>query len=369
MIMERYSRRSLFLAGALLSAQLGVWSLGIGGALAQDKITQEQSDVDGGFAKAAAIAQERTVKVYGGGVGRVIGYGTGIIVSPKGEILVAQGAQLSASSLRVTLANGQTHPAQVVRRSAPLQAAILKIEADTPEYFDLSQPSEAGPGDWILAVSNAFKVAEGTEPLSLNVGVFALRTQLQGRRGVQDVPYTGDLILLDAITSNPGAAGGAVVDDEGKLVGMIGRLIEDIGTNTRINYAAPVDRLAKFVAGVEETALADSGTSDTNPATGSADNSASNKPVDLGIRLFRLGGRKGAAYVDRVLPNSPAAAAGIRPDDLILAVNGQTIRTSDEYQKAVAALPRGSDPVLDVKRKNQVLTLRLSTADREKKTP
>lgn len=356
--MVRYSRRSLIRQGLLFAVSLWIGSL----ACAQD-----QANVDGVFAKAAALAQQRTVKVYGGGVGRVIGYSTGIVVSPNGEILVAQGAQLSAASLRVTLANGQTYPAQVVRRSGPLQAAILKIEASTPEYFDLSKPSEVGPGDWILAVSNAFKVAEGTEPLSLNVGVFALRTQLQGRRGVQDVPYTGDLILLDAITSNPGAAGGAVVDDEGKLVGMIGRLIEDTGTNTRINYAAPVDRLAKFVAGAEETAVADNGTPEPNATTGTSGNS--NKPVDLGIRLFRLGGRKGAAYVDRVIPNSPAAAAGVRADDLILAVNGQTIRTSDEYQKAVAALPAGSDPVLDVKRKDQVMTLRLSTSDREKKTP
>src|SRR5262245_53328098 len=142
MIMERYSRRSLFRASALLGAQLGLWSLGIEGVFAKEQFAQKQGDIDSGFAKAAAIAQQRTVKVYGGGVGRVIGYGTGIIVLPQGEILVAQGAQLSASSLRVTLANGQTHPAQVVRRSGPLQAAILKIEADTPQFFDLSQPSE-----------------------------------------------------------------------------------------------------------------------------------------------------------------------------------------------------------------------------------
>jgi serine protease Do len=361
--MAQYSRRSLIGCCGLLIAFVAMTVAG------RAAFAQQQNGVDGVFAKAAELAQQRTVKVYGGGVRRVIGYGTGIIVSPNGEILVAQGAQLSAASLRVTLANGQTYPAQVARRSAPLQAAILKIEASTPDYFDLSKPSEVGPGDWILAVSNAFKVAEGTEPLSLNVGVFALRTQLQGRRGVQDVPYVGDLILLDAITSNPGAAGGAVVDDEGKLVGMIGRLIEDTGTNTRINYAAPVDRLAKFVAGVEESALADNGTPDANATAGSPNGSPSNRPVDLGIRLFRLGGRKGAAYVDRVLPNSPAAVAGVRPDDLILAVNGQTIRTSDEYQKAIAALPAGSDPVLDVKRKDQVLTLRLSAPDREKKTP
>lgn len=316
----------------------------------------KSAEADSAFAVAAKLAQKRTVKVYGGGVGRVIGYGTGVIVSPNGEILVAQGAQLSASSLRVTLANGETHPAQVVRRSAALQTALLKIEAETPDHFDLSKPSEAGPGDWILAVSNAFKVAEGTEPLSLNVGVYALRTQLKGRRGVQDIPYSGDLILLDAITSNPGAAGGAVVDAEGMLVGMIGRLIEDKGTNTRINYAAPADRLAKFLAGVEEAAVAG------NDSPGGAQVTPGingNKPVDLGIRLFRLGGRKGSAYVDRVIPNSAAAKAGVRTDDLILAVNGQTIRTNEEFEKAVANLPAIPEITLDVKRKNQVLTLRL----------
>jgi len=65
------------------------------------------------------------------------------------------------------------YPAVVVRRSIDLQAALLKIDAQTPDYFDLSQPAGAEPADWLLAVSNAFKVAEGKAPLSVNIGVFS----------------------------------------------------------------------------------------------------------------------------------------------------------------------------------------------------
>src|SRR5439155_10495485 len=100
----------------------------------------DAADVDGPFARAIELAQHRTVKVFGAGIGRTAGYATGIIVGRDGQILTAQGVFLGADNLRVTLPHGKTHHASVVRRSSDLQAALLTIEASTPEYFDLSQP-------------------------------------------------------------------------------------------------------------------------------------------------------------------------------------------------------------------------------------
>jgi S1-C subfamily serine protease len=137
----------------------------------------------------------------------------------------------------------------VLQQNARLQLALLKIDAETPEYFELSAEPVARKGDWILAINNAFKVADGPEPLSVNLGVISLRTRLQLRRGVQDFSYDGDVLLIDAITSNPGAAGGAVVTADQRLAGMIGKVIESTSTNTRLNYAVPSDLLAQFVVG------------------------------------------------------------------------------------------------------------------------
>src|SRR5688500_3997608 len=151
----------------------------------------DASTLDGAFTDAVNVAQKRTVKIFGAAIGRSPGYGTGLIVSPQGDILTAQGVYLAGDSLRVTLADGSTHYATVTRRSDPLQSALIKIQAETPDYFDLTEQPAAEQGDWVLAVSNAFKVADGTEPLSVNIGVLSLRMKLDARRGFQDFPYEG----------------------------------------------------------------------------------------------------------------------------------------------------------------------------------
>jgi serine protease Do len=322
-------------------------SLGLLALLTRVCVGQSDSaSIDGAFVDAVAAAQKRTVKIYGAGIGRSPAYGTGMAVSAAGEILTANGVHLGGQTLRVTLPDGSTHEATVVRRSQELQSALLKIEAATPDYFDLTEMPPAEAGDWVLAVSNAFKVAAGDEPLSVNIGVFGLRMKLDARRGLQDFPYSGDVLLYDAITSNPGAAGGAVVTSEGKLLGMIGRVIEAKSTNTRLNYAVPVDLLAKFVRG-EETA----------PMVAIAPNG---NTADLGIRLFALGGRKAPAFVDRIIPGSPAATAGLKSDDLVVTIGGQVVRDAGEFRRIVAGLAIGQEVVVEVKRKNELLSVKLS---------
>ncbi len=301
---------------------------------------------DGPFARAVAIAQQRTVKIYGAGIGRVSGYGTGLLVSAEGDILTAEGVNLLGNRIRVTLPDGSMHDARLVRSNHELQLALLKIDAPTPQYFALGDQPPVEKGSWVVAVSNAFKVADGAEPLSVTLGIVSLRTRLDARRGTQDSPYLGDLLLIDAITSNPGAAGGAVVTADGRLAGMIGKIIESKSTNTRLNYAVPVDLLDKFVRDELESFA---------PVVASSDAKA-----ELGIRLFRLGGRNAPAYIDRVVANSPAAAAGLRPDDLVISVGGQAIRNVTEYRQVVDTLKPGEEVLLLVKRGEKVQEFRIT---------
>jgi serine protease Do len=314
--------------------------------------------VSGIFADAIASAQKRCAKVYGAGTSVEAGYATGLVVSAEGHILTAQGIYLAANQLRVVLPDGRAHDATVVRRSEPLQSVLLKIDAATPDYFELPQQPNVSKGDWVLALTNLFKVAEGTEPLSVNLGVVSLRTRINARHRTQDVPYEGDVLLVDAITSNPGASGGALVDAEGRLVGMVGKLLESKGTNTRINYAVPADLLQGFVAGTETPMTQDT----ERPAT----IAGQGKPV-TGIRVFTLAGKRSPAYVDSVQPGSPAEKAGLKKDDLILSVAGEAVRDIRDYEKAAAQLAPGREITLVVKRKNDVLPLRLTPdSDRSK---
>lgn len=298
---------------------------------------------DNVFAKAVARAQSRTVKIYGAGIGREPGYATGLLVTDDGRIITALGIYLTGQQIRVVLADGSRHEAKVLRRDPTLQLALLKIDAVTPKYFTLSEKRSARQGDWILAVSNAFKVADGDEPLSVTLGLVSLRTRLAAKRGTRNVAYDGEVLLIDAITSNPGAPGGAVVDADGHLVGMIGKIVDSKETNTRLNYAVPADVLHQFME-------------NRSPKVAKPPPTVAAKGV-LGIRLFTLGGRRAPAYIDRILPGSPAAKAGLRSDDLIISLDGRTVRSVEDYNKVVATLKAGKKIGVTIKRKQQVLQI------------
>jgi serine protease Do len=300
-----------------------------------------------GLRAAVTAAQQRCVRIYGGGAGREHGYATGLIVSRDGLVLTAQGIYLTEGRLRVVLPDGSRHEAKVVRRSDALQAALLKVEADTPDFFELGDRSPVQQGDWVLAVSNAFNVASADEPLSVTLGIVSLRAETEARHRTQDVPYTGDMLLVDAITSNPGAPGGALCTLDGRLAGMVGKLFHSASTGTRINYAVPAELLKPFVEGRAESV--------SKPVEPKPEG-----PAYLGIRLFTLSGKRAPAYVDRVLPGSPAANAGIRKDDLVLSVAGTVVRNCSECQEALRGLVPGQSVPFLLKRKNTILTVRVT---------
>lgn len=299
----------------------------------------DASSSAGLFDAAIAYGQARTVKIYGGTIGREPGYATGVIVSEDGQIITATGLILASRRIRVVLPNGDTHVAEIVRRSEELQTTLLKIDADTVDFFNMAEPSAAQRSDWILALSNVFNVAEGEEPLSVMLGVLSSRTRLPIEFGTQEVPYDADMLLIDCVTANPGAPGGAVVDAEGLFVGMVGRIVENQYTQTRLNYAVPADVLARFVAG--------------EPLDPTAD--IVEGRAELGIRLFQLGGRGGPAYVDRVMRGSAAAEAGVRSDDLIVSADNQLIRRVSEFETFAEQLRPGDEIVLAVKRGEEIL--------------
>jgi serine protease Do len=312
-------------------------------AMAQSNKKQETEEVANGVLKVAVDeSQPRMVKVYGASAGRVDGYSTGIIVSGEGHVLTTQGVFLDGMQVRIVTSDGQTHSASVLKRDRVHQVALLKIAAETPEFFELADELVAEKGDWVVAVSNAFKVAEKTEALSATLGVVSLNSSIEARLNKRDFAYRGDVVLVDCITSNPGAAGGAVVTLDGKLVGMIGKVINSSETNTRLNYAVPSSQLLKFFEG-QESEIAET---ETETVKG-----------ELGIKLFKLGGRNNPAYIDRVVRNGAAAEAGLQSDDMIITIAGEKIGTVKDYQEAIESLVADQEVLIIVKRGRELIRI------------
>ena len=110
--------------------------------------------------------------------------------------------------------------------------------------------------------------------------------------------------------------------------------------------------IASTAAGTDQLA--------SQPAARSQTPAAESQSVDLGVRLFDIGGQRRAAYVDRVRPNSLAEKAGIRKNDLIVSFNGRMLATAVEYYEAAKTVRSGERVSLVIKRKNELLTIDLA---------
>lgn len=298
------------------------------------------------FEQGCTFALDRVVKVYGAKVGKTPGYASGVIISNDGMILTANGTHLNGDRIRVGMPDGTLHVAEVIKRDRVRQLVILRIQAKTEKFFDLSKTPGIASGDLVLAVSNLFKIADGSDPLSVMLGIVSLHSNLEAKRGIDTIPYEGDVILLDMISNNPGSPGGAVVEaHSGQLVGIIGPNLESRTTGTKLNYAIPTSVLNAFAASKENAVP------QVQPAK--------SQHVDLGIRLFRVGGTSSPAYIDRVEPGSPASKANLQPDDAILAIGDERIRTITQYDEAVSRLESDARVELTIKRGRELLRITL----------
>ena len=324
----------------------------------------------GGFDRAIEIASPRVVKLYGLGAGVQAGYGTGVIISPEGRVLTVFSLLIDARQVRAVDADGAHYTAKVVYRDRQRQLALLQLMPTLPKgavagevsetvgplpFFDIHREAPLSPGDWVLAAGNAFKVADGAEPVSIAHGVFSTRTRLDARRRKVAFPYQGDVLVIDAITSNPGAPGSALVNLDGDFVGMIGRVVMSNRTYTHFNHAVPRDVLVDFLGEAEA-----SGASVEKPVTKApAASRDERESFDPGIRVSRVGYRKVLPFVEQVRAGSPAQRAGVRKDDLILSVNGRAVADAAAYQEQVTRIAPEEAMELVIRRGRKIVNVRI----------
>lgn len=301
---------------------------------------------DDTFASVADEVNRKVVKLYGsGGFQGLPAYGTGIVVSPDGYVLTVASHLLQTPDLRVHLYDGRRfEKVKVVVEEPALDVALLKIEnvKDLP-YFDVAEATRAPlrkPGDWILAFSNEFEIATRDEPVSVEHGVIAAYSKLHGRKGIFEAPYTGDVYVIDAITNNPGAGGGAVTTRKGQLLGLIGKELRNTLTDTWVNYAVPIQVLATFVDKAKKGEYKP--LAKKEPLTGQAGYH--------GIVLVPNVVERTPPFVEEVLPNSPAARGGLRPDDLIVYIDGEQINSVKAFTDLMDRTPPGTTLRLEVRR-------------------
>lgn len=299
----------------------------------------------------------RMVKIYGaGGIRNLYSYSTGFLISADGHVVTIWNHVLDTNEISIVLNDGRRFSAKVISAEPQLNLALLKLDGDIPQlpFIDLETATDVGPGTRAFAFSNMFKVATGDEPVSVMHSSIAARTKLTTRRGAFEVPYDGDLYVLDAATNNSGAGGGLVTDLRGRPVGMIGRELRNSESNTWVNYAIPLTDIRPVVEEMisgEYKSETKSNADKTNPRR--------YRPRDFGFLMMPDVVRRTPAYVESVVPGSPAAEIDMRPDDLILFVNDDLIQSCRLLADQLGRLEAGDTVKLVLRRGDELVSVEL----------
>lgn len=259
-----------------------------------------------------------------GGHGKVFGAGSGFIIDPSGIIVTNDHVVGGASRITVSLSDGTQLPARVLGIDQLTDIAVIKVAAHHPlPFVQWGDSRQVEVGDWILVAGNPFGLG-GT----VTAGIVSARG-----RDIMSGPFD-DFLQLDA-PINPGNSGGPAFDMTGGVVGVNTAIISPTGGSVGIGFAIPSQIASGVVTELEQHGHLDRGW--------------------LGVALADDEARSGVT-VTAVEPGSPAAHAGLRGGDRILAVDGQPIRSALALIRAVAEIHPGRSARLTVVRHGRSLS-------------
>ncbi len=255
--------------------------------------------------------------------------GSGVIVSSDGYIFTANHVIDGAQSIKVALANGETeYTAKLVGADPPSDLAILKIDVGKKlPALPVGDSDKLEVGDLVLAIGNPFGVGQ-TVTLGIISGL--------GRGGLGISGYE-DFIQTDAAI-NPGNSGGALVDAEGRLVGINTAILSRSGGFQGVGFAIPV-KMARFVL--------DRITRFGKVTRGYLGVYIQPLTRDL-AKEFGLPPDTTGALVGGVTRNSPAEKAGVQEGDVIVSLNGKKVTESHSLQLSVAEMSPGTKVTLGI---------------------
>ena len=268
--------------------------------------------------------------------------GSGVIVSPNGYILTNHHVVDAADEIQVALSDGRSLPARVVGTDPETDLAVLKIDADQLPAITFAQADSLKVGDWVLAVGNPFGVGQ-----TVTAGIVSAlgRTHL----GINTFE---NFIQTDAAI-NPGNSGGALVDANGNLVGVNSAIYSRTGGSQGIGFAIPVSIARQVMEQIIQSGGVTRGWVGIEVQDLSPELAAS----------FNLKTAEGA-LIAGVLKGGPAEVGGIRPGDILLAVNSKKVADSATLLNLIAALQPGVEAQLTVSRKQQSRVLNVQVGRR-----
>ncbi len=274
-------------------------------------------------------------------VPRQQGIGSGVIVTKDGYILTNNHVVDGADEVKVALQDGREFTAKVIGRDPKSDVAVIKIDAKDLPAVPMADSDKVEVGDVVLAIGNPFGIGQ-----TVTTGIVSAT----GRGGAVGLDYE-DFIQTDAAI-NPGNSGGALVDAEGRLIGINTAILSRSGGNQGIGFAIPTNLARDVMDSLIKEGHVTRGylgvmIQDVTPAL---------------AKEFKLKDNNGALVGD-VTPNSPAQKAGLESGDIILNFNGKAVKDSRHLKLEVARAQPGETVPLKVLRNGNAKTLEVKVKE------
>ena len=271
--------------------------------------------------------------------------GSGVMVDPSGLVVTNVHVIEGADQVKVSLADKREFEAEIVLKDPRSDLAVLRLKNVHEKFptLDFANSDDLMVGDVVLAIGNPFGVGQ-----TVTHGIVSAlaRTQV----GITDYQF---FIQTDAAI-NPGNSGGALVDMNGRLVGINTAIYSRSGGSQGIGFAIPSNMVRVVVASAKS-----GGKAVKRPWLGARLQAVTTDIAEsLGLKT------PSGALVASVVPNSPAARAGLKAGDLITGVDGQTVEDPNAFDYRFATRPLGGTAQLDLVRAARPLklTVALETA-------
>ncbi len=274
---------------------------------------------------------------------KAVSMGSGFIIDKGGIVVTNNHVIDGAKKITVKMPDGRSLDAKLIGADAATDVAVLRVKSDKPlPTVEFGDDRQLRVGDWVVAVGNPFGLSNSvTAGIVSSIG-----------RDIGSGPYT-DFIQIDA-PINRGNSGGPTFDLRGQVIGMNSMIFSPSGGSVGIGFAIPASTIRDVIEQLEAHGHVARGWLGVEIQSITPEIASS-----LGMTEPK------GAIIASVVPDGPAAKAGLKQGDVVLSVNGKQVEDSRDLSRRVASLAAGTTASLTVDRGGKIETITAHIAPRK----